>query len=273
MGKHSEKRKKSLKKKQKLYKMKGCFKTRKNYLGGNVKLDADTNLAYPSNNIQTNPNPFLSYTGKGGENINAIDKSIPNTGPPSIGYNFLNPQGQQSGGGCGCGLPLMSGGNCGPSCSASFMLGGKKHRISCKCSICKNKKGQNGGNDGIPYPNGNVGSSWTKEVTGWPGVDGIPGNRNYLPQNIFETDVQTAMISSGANPPFSIGGKNKKRHTKKQRGGNLSNFIAQDLINLGRQFQFGFGSAYNTLTGYAAPINPMPWKDQLNNTNLSILRR
>jgi hypothetical protein len=37
------------------------------------------------------------------------------------------------------------------------------------------------------------------------------------------------------------------------------------LINLGRQFQFGLGSAYNALAGYAAPVNPMPWRDQLPN--------
>ena len=281
MGKRSEGRKrikKSLKKGQKMYNMKGCFKTRKNYLGGNTNFGADTNLAYPSSNIQTNPNPFLSYTGKGGENIkgseniNAENKSIPNTGPPSIGYNFLNPQGAQRGGGCGCGLPLMSGGSCGPLCASGFMVGGKRHRNQCKCSVCKNKRGQHGGNAGIPYPNGLVGSPWKTSVDGWPGLDGIPGDRNYLPTNDFKTDVQTATILSGANPPFSIGGR--KRQSRKQKGGNLSNFIAQDLINLGRQFQFGLGSAYNTLAGYSAPVNPMPWKDQFNNTsNIGTIRR
>jgi hypothetical protein len=54
---------------------------------------------------------------------------------------------------------------------------------------------------------------------------------------------------------------------KKQKGGTLSNFLTQDLINLGRQFQFGIGSAYNTLTGYAPPTNPLPWKGQLSNSS------
>ena len=49
------------------------------------------------------------------------------------------------------------------------------------------------------------------------------------------------------------------------RGGALSNFFSQDLINLGRQTQFGVGSVYNGLTGYAAPVNPLPWKDQMPN--------
>jgi len=56
-----------------------------------------------------------------------------------------------------------------------------------------------------------------------------------------------------------MGGKKKR-----QRGGTLSNLLSQDLINLGRQFQFGIGSAYNALAGYSAPVNPMPWKDQFN---------
>ena len=53
---------------QKVYRMKGCSKkTRKNYLGG----AADINLAYPSNNVKTAPNPFLAYTGKGGATGNS----------------------------------------------------------------------------------------------------------------------------------------------------------------------------------------------------------
>jgi hypothetical protein len=34
---------------------------------------------------------------------------------------------------------------------------------------------------------------------------------------------------------------------------------------LGRQFQFGLGSAYNGLAGYSAPTNPLPWQGQLPN--------
>jgi hypothetical protein len=71
------------------------------------------------------------------------------------------------------------------------------------------------------------------------------------------------MISTGAQPPFSIGGSKKSR---KQKGGTLSNFMTQDLVNLGRQINFGLGSAYNALAGYAPPTNPLPWKGQLPNT-------
>lgn len=242
------------KKHQKVYRMKGCYKTRKNYLGGS----GDINLAYPGN-VPTVSNPFLSYTGKGGSS----NKTMPNQGDTSqMGTHFLNPQGAQRGGNCGCGIPLMTGG-CGPMCAMGFMVGGKRHRNRCRCSKCKKRGGQKGGNPGMPYPNGLAGSPWTPSTSGWPGVNGIQGDRNYIDLNTYKTDVSRQMISTGANPPFSIGGK---KSTRKQRGGTLSNFFAQDLINLGRQFNYGMGSAYNALTGYQSPVNPLPWKDQLQNT-------
>ena len=176
-----------------------------------------------------------------------------------------------SGGNCmSCSAPLMSGGRkkrggCGPLCAVGFMVGGKRHRLGCKCSSCKAKKGgsMKGGNPGIPYPDGLVGKPWTPSIGGWPGVDEVQGDRNYLALNDYKTDISRQMIATGANPPFSIGGKNR---TRKQRGGTFSNFLTQDLLNLGRQFQFGVGSAYNALAGYSSPVNPMPWTDQLPNT-------
>jgi hypothetical protein len=297
--------KKTYSKHQKVYKMKGCStKTRKNYLGGS----ADINLAYPGNNVPTVPNPYLAYTGKGvytgkggsscggyltpnlniPSNINGVDKTVPNTGPTPIfpATPFLNPVGSQRGGCCGtCGVTVMTGGSClscsaplmGGSrkkkggcgtCASGLMIGGTRHRLGCKCSSCKSKRGSanmKGGNPGIPYPDGLVGKPWTPSISGWPGVNGVQGDSNYLALNTYTKDPQTAMIATGANPPFSIGGS--KNRTKKQRGGTISNFLTQDLINLGRQFQFGVGSAYNALAGYSSPVNPMPWKDQLPNTS------
>ena len=271
--------KKTSRRNQKLYKMKGCAKTRKQHLGGSP----DAPLAYTGQPIPSQSNPFLSYTGKGGstcglsninniqQNVNAANPAIPNTGPPTLpgGTPIWNQASTQRGGNCGgstCSLtqvPLMAGGKtkkggCGPLCAMGFMIAGARHRVGCKCSKCK-RKIMKGGNVGIPYPDGLVGSPYTPgSISGWPGVDGISGNRNYSSQNIYQNDPQTAMRDVG-NPPFSYGGK------RKQKGGNLSNFMGQDLINLGRQLQFGVGSAYNALAGYAAPVNPMPWKDQLPN--------
>ena len=116
------------------------------------------------------------------------------------------------------------------------------------------------------YPNGLVGNSWTPNSSGWPGVDNIGGNRNHLAMNTYSTDPQTAMISTGAQFPFSVGGRRRSsrpRRSRKMRGGNLGNFITQDFINVGRQVQHGIGSVFNSSMGYAQQVNPLPWKDQL----------
>jgi len=242
---------------QKLYKMKGCSKTRKNYLGGKI---SNANLANSS---------FLTYNANGGacstslapsnssipQNINGANPAYPSTGPISSGFNFLNPQGSQIGGSCGCGVPLVTGGG-------RRNKGGSRHRTGCRCSTCKMKGGS--GNNGLPYPDGLVGNNWTPAVSGWPGVNGVQGDRNYLAYNSYKVDPQTAITYTGANPPFSIGGKTTRK--RRQKGGVVSNFLGQDLINVGRQFQYGLGTAYNALAGYQAPVNPMPWKGQLPST-------
>jgi hypothetical protein len=248
--------------KKKIYKMVGCSKkTCRKYLGGS----ADAPLAYTGKPSFSFPNPYLAYTGKGGFNINtnAANPAFPNTGPVSAGKDTIFNNSMSQKGGCGCGLSLMSGGGRKTKGSVGFMVGGTRHRIGCKCSICKEKQGikMKGGNVGIPYPDGLVGSSWTSNISSWPGVNGVPGDSNYYPVNSYNQDISRQMVDVGANPPFlnSKGGEKKR----KQKGGTLSNFMGQDLINLGRQFQFGVGSAYNALAGYSAPVNPMPWKDQL----------
>ena len=259
---------------QKLYKMKGCSKTVRRG-GGNSS--GDVYLAYPANNVPFLPNSHLAYTGKGGAcglnappastmpvNTNAADKTMPNTGPAAGGFNFLNSVRSQHGG-CGDMCSMKGGkrgtrrarargkarakaGGCGPMCMAPLLLAG-------------GKKSQHGGNPGIPYPNGLAGSPWTPAISGWPGVDGIQGDRNHFPLNTYNNDISRQMVDVGPNPPFVVGGS-KKGRTRKQRGGTLSNFLTQDLVNLGRQVQFGVGSAYNALSGYSAPVNPLPWKDQ-----------
>jgi hypothetical protein len=246
----------------------GCSrKTRKNYLGGS----ADTPLAYTGKPVFSLPNPYLAYTGKGGANVNAADPSIPNTGPVSNGANTIFSSNlTQHGGNCGCGTSPMVGGKKGGMCPACALalLGGGKHRNGCRCRSCKGKeKGMKGGNAGIPYPNGLVGTPWTPNVSGWPGVDGVAGDSNYYPINTYNNDISRQMA---VNPPL-IGGRNKHVKKMKQRGGTLSNFLGQDLLNLGRQFQFGVGSAYNALAGYSAPVNPLPWKDQFHSNKPSII--
>ena len=281
---------------QTMYKMKGCSKmSRRNYLGGNntsiiaapqKTVGADFSLAYPYNGPVVR-NDALAYTGKGGyksenalfpepsnlavvttSNANGANPLYPNSGPPIGGFNFLNPINQQRGGDCGCGLPFMKGG------SASS----KKHRSACKCSSCKmdKKTMMNGGggcstsNNGIPYPNGLVGSPFDNS-SNLPGAKGIPGDANYYSNNTYNNDVSRQMINVGANPPFlgfKGGSKYRQKNThskknRKQHGGTSTNFFGQDLINLGRQFGYGVGSAFNALNGYHYPMSPLPWKDQL----------
>jgi hypothetical protein len=284
---------KSKSRKQKLYKMRGCSNknSRKKNYGGRGQLNnvsGDFNLAYPYKGPILS-NPALAYTGKGGKgdflldtpsylavrtaNVNGANPLYPNTGPLPNGFNFLNPLQNQRGGGCGCGVPFMNG-------------GAIKHREGCKCSSCKMKKGsgslmKGGGgcstsNNGIPYPNGLVGKPYVNS-SNLPGANGIPGDANYYSNNTYNNDVSRQMIDVGANKPFLgflgiKGGSNKK--TKKQRGGSFSNFITQDIINLGRQFTYGLGSTFNALNGTPGPSNPLPWKDQLTNTaNLTTIKK
>jgi hypothetical protein len=240
MGKRTSKRR------QKLYKMKGCSKTKskkarkysRKYLGG-------SSAAYPNqgpearsaSNIPTNMGSGM----RGG--------SCSSCGAPA---GSLMTGGGMKGGSCGsCGATgsLMTGGGCG---CGKLMTGGA-HTLE---------------------PAGLVGDPWTPNPNGWPGVDGVDGNRNYLDYNAYREDPQTALINVGANRPFLFGGRKYNRSHKKlnkykkmrHRGGSLSNLLSQDIINLGRQTQFGIGSAYNAMNGYDAPRNPLPWKGQLPNT-------
>ena len=257
--------------KQKLYKMRGCSKKKKSkkhsgckkHLGG-----SNMNLAYIGKPIFSLPNPHLAYTGtkKGGSssstnssnmrtNTNAENPVYPNTGGPPASQNWLNSS-------------TMKGGTCGGTCG--LFKGGAKHRTSCKCSNCK---GQMGGN-GLPFgqglpemkpilaPNGLTGQSWAPDFK-WPGTNNVGGDHNHYALNTYApVDISRQIEDLGAQPPFlgRGGGKKNKNKSRKQRGGSLSNFLYQDLVNVGRQFQFGVGSTYNALSGYRGPVNPMPWQ-------------
>jgi hypothetical protein len=223
MRKHRTNRKRS----QKMYKMRGCNKSKNSrrksykYLGGK---GTNVFLAYPSKNVPTINNPNLAYTGKGGfcgtknsnlaynprSNTNGGNPLYPSTGPNPTGFNFLNTQ-MQRGGDCGC----------------NKMLGG----------------------GGLPPPF--VGSPWSANTT----------NSNYFAMNKYPTDVQTEMKAVGANPPF-LGGK-RRSATRKKRGGGLTNTLAQDLINAGRQFGHGFSNLTHGIRGLPQTSNPLPWKGQI----------
>lgn len=138
---------------------------------------------------------------------------------------------------------------------------GKKQRGG-NCGACNNIKMMGGSqyNPGNHEPGPFVGKPWTKSVGGWPGVNGVGGDRNYLSQNLYKQDPQLMM---------KLGGSRKKRGSKKRRNGG--GIIPQDLVNLGRDVSYNMGSTYNALTGYPQPVNPLPYKDQLTRSSSLII--
>jgi len=164
----------------------------------------------------------------------------------------------------------------------------KKHVLGKKCSVCGSykkksmQKGQQkggncgcgniplqtGGNNGIkpfynppgPIPGPFTGQPWT--ASDWPGQDGVGSNNNHYKMNLYHKDPQTMMI---------VGGKSKNKYnkkSKKRRGGGL---IPDSIMNLGRSFSYNMGSSFNALNGYPAPVNPLPYKDQLPNSRSIII--
>ena len=265
-------------------------------------------MAYTGSHINTQTNPFLAYTGMGGSSIadnirlpDSVDvmspknmsglygsnPALPNPGPTPIGNaNIPTNMGSMKFGGSSCGSCMnvtMTGGTCstcnsplitgGGNCGCGLLKGGKKQKIG---------KKQKGGQ--TIDPQGLIGNPWTSSPATWPDVDSVAGNRNYLQDNIYKADPQTALISVGANRPFLFGGRkkhtiirrnrnNKKTKRRRQRGGNGSNLLSQDFINLGRQIQYNVGSTYNALNGYALPKPVLPWQGQLAQTpNLTTMR-
>jgi hypothetical protein len=122
----------------------------------------------------------------------------------------------------------------------------------------------NGGSSLPPVPAPLVGNPWTPQVSGWPGVDGVDSGRNYLANNLYnQFDPQTMMKLDST----LIGGSKRRRrkYSKKQHGGS---FMPQQLTNLGRDLSFNFKSAYNSMNGYSAPVNPKPYMDQFRSTEM-----
>ena len=208
---------------------------------------------------------------KGGS-LSPLQKSypgaFPSLGPQPGGFNFLNPMigsGKKHNKNCKCNKCSIHPSTC--KCNKCHKChrtkkcschAAKHHPKNCKCKRCSHV--QKGGLS-LPYPNGLLGNPWTPNVSTWR-QNNIAMDNNHLASNNYRTDVSRAMIDVGANPPFTYlkGGKRSKTLKKNKKGG--SNFLAQDLINLGRQASYGVNSIYNGLRGYAAPVNPLPWKDQ-----------
>jgi len=154
--------------------------------------------------------------------------------------------------------------NYGPILGASGQVGGH-------CGQCV----QSGGSfykPAAPIPGPFVGSAWGAPINQWPGVNGVSGDRNFLTNYDNNTNdivgkdpaLQMTMNDAGYQTLNSkVGGKHVRKsrsHSKKTSGGGL---VPQDLVNLGNSVSYNFKSAYNGINGYAAPVNPLPYKDQM----------
>ena len=159
----------------------------------------------------------------------------------------------------GCSLKQKGGMclGCGENSSFGPILGiGQKGG----CGTCGGMKGGSFYKPAAPLPAPLVGNPWGPKVFEWPGVDGIPHDRNYFTNNLYKQDPQTMMKLNG-------GSSNKKRSRKYRtksrksgmRGGSL---VPQQLTNLGRDLSFSFKSAYNHMNGYSSPVDPKPYMDQ-----------
>ena len=273
------------------------------YPSSNVQTVPNSNLAYSPNGADMSkayPSTGPAASGFNFLNSNSQNGGGCGCGMQSGGRHrrgcTCSKCASNHGHGCTCSKCTghMRGGSSGAvsySCSSSGgctdnMTGGSSHRMGCKCSNCKGMKG--GGhnsmsNGGLPYPDGLLGNAWTPSVSGWPGVDGVSMNRSHLGYNTYTpTDVSRQMVDLGPAAPFLdgvvdasaakpyLGGgkrrksrKSRKSRTKKRGGGTMTNLLGQDFLNVGRQFQYGLGSSYNAIRGFASPVNPLPWKDQM----------
>jgi len=156
------------------------------------------------------------------------------------------------GGSCGCGMPFGGKG--------SAMKGG-----NAGCAMCLK-----GGSTLSPYPPqpAFVGGPWKADISNWPGVAGQDGVTNHFSLNKYVpydpvADVMQERAGSLFLGEYTGGSKKKSKKMSKMSKKRGGGFIPQDLVNFGRTFTYGLGSAYNAINGYPQPVNPLPYKDQL----------
>jgi hypothetical protein len=146
------------------------------------------------------------------------------------------------------------------------------------CGACGQTQVMSGGNffkPPGPMPGPKVGSAW--EPNKLPGENGIGGDRNFLSPYNTNNNPQLKMTMNNAGYKTlnsMVGGKHRrKKNRSRSRKQKLSGggFFPEDLVNLGRSISYNYQSAYNAIKGYEPPVNPLPYKDQMANTNKMIL--
>jgi len=247
-GKKGKRDKKT--RKQKLYVMRGCSENSRSNMKKNNKNKKNKSMTLEKKSCR-NCGPNCNC----GPKCNCVPNCPGNCGPKKGGSGC---------GSCGCPIAPLSWkemNQFGGASSYGPILG-----VGQNGGVCGVGSGKLvGGNASVlkPLPGPFIGSAWSAPASKWPGVNDIGGDRNYLKNydttgnNIISKDpqLQMSMNDAGYNNMMSkIGGK------KSKKGGGI---LPQDLVNLGQDFSYNFKSAYNTLNGYSAPVNPLPYKDQL----------
>jgi hypothetical protein len=222
-----------------------CNQTSKVFTGGDA---LNLSLAYTGKNVPLSPSPYAAYVGKGGNHDASVNKAYPIVNDTGGKTEWLNSS-----------QTIRGGGITGP---------------------------------GTSYANGLVGSSWTSNPETWSGVNGVGGDGNHLSLNTYNNDISRQMLDIGANYPFNgmlSGGRRRVRHRcgpgcgcsrgrsskyssnlkKTHCGGGL---LPQNLVNVGRNFMNNIGASNNAMNGYAAPVKPMPFQDQLVTDNSKFLK-
>jgi hypothetical protein len=201
-------------------------------------------------------------------------------------------------------------------CKKMHMYGTCAYNGTCTCPCeCHRKRAQKGGcgcglnapvqtggsANNYPMPGPFVGNPWRPNVWGWPGVDGISGDRNYLEYNNYHVDPQTqdmpynfkngwwtgggtrtrrnkvggwtyssssSSSSSSTDKPkkLEVLGKGVKGKKHAKKGKTLKRgggLFPQALANISNDLMYNFNSAYTALNGQPAPVNPAPYMDQI----------
>ena len=208
---------------------------KRRYLGGDNAL----NQAYTGSPLVTQSNPNMAFLES---NPNANANAYPPTDPAPIVPSYMNSQAMSRGGrrgrkqgtrririrggGCGCGLYGGSGGNVIPAVVPALA--------------------------GTPVNGG--------DISTWPGVDGVSSGASSYPNYAINTyapnDVSREMVATGAQPPFSTGGR---RRSAKRGGGFLSTFVPEYGLNIGRGIVHSGSNVANSLLGNLHGTDPAPW--------------
>ena len=149
-------------------------------------------------------------------------------------------------GGCDCSTPL-----------GSSLVGGRPQKGGCGCSSGGLAPSLVGGRKRYTrksrkYRGGSslVGKPWSSNIDDWPGVSGEQGVTNHYALNKYSADIQTAMR------PSRGGGRKRKGGL----GNGISKVLPTPLANVGRDLEYGMGSAYNNVYGYPTPVKPRPYE-------------